>query len=149
MKKRVIKIIIVSSVILLILFFLFFIYEGYIIQKDIKVNGKVSVGKYILHQKIKKGYNDYFSFNINGVRYKGIAGGIKKGANENIGKFYTIRYSNKFKGYLVVFYNKEVTDTSVILNAGFTKDDILGTSTIEAKEASFKEEVFAILGIKE
>ena len=149
MRKTVIKIIVITSVTLLILCFIFFIYEGYVIQNDIKLNGKVSVGKYTLHEKIKKGYNDYFSFNINGVRYESIAGGIKEGTNENIGKFYKIRYSDKFKGSLVVFYDKEIIDTTAILNAGFTKEDILGTSKIKTKEASFKQEVFAIFGIKE
>ncbi|WP_395048048.1 hypothetical protein, partial [Flavobacterium sp.] len=98
-------------------------------------------------ERFKKGYTNYFSFNINGIRYKGAGIDINEGSYENIGKFYRILYSKKFKGSLNAYYNQEVIDTTEILNAGFTIDDILGKDTIKLKEASFKQEIFTILGI--
>lgn len=147
--KKIIGIASAALLVSFLLFFLILLFEGYIIRKDIKSNGKFTVGKYILHQRFKKGYTNYFSFNINKIRYKGVGAGVKEGSYENIGKFYKIRYSKKFKGSLVAFFDQEVTDTTEILKAGFTMKDILSNEndTINVREASFKEEVFAILGL--
>ena len=127
------KIIGIVSAVLLVLFFLFvffLLFEGYIIRKDIESKGKISVGKYISHERFKKGYTNYFSFNINGLRYKGVAGGINEGSYENLGKFYKIRYSEKFKGSLIAYFDQEVKDTSEILKAGFTMKDITSNNSV-------------------
>jgi hypothetical protein len=148
---KIIGIISAISIILFFLFFLFLIFEGYLIRKEIKLNGKISVGKCISHRRYKKGQVNYLSFNIGGVRYKGEAGGPPIASSKNIGKFYKIRYSEKFKGSIEAFFNEEVTDTAQILKAGFTKKDmyVLGNDSIYAREASFKDEIFAILDIKQ
>jgi hypothetical protein len=153
MKKIGIKIIGLISVISIILFFLFFLFllfEGSLITKDIKLNGKVTVGKYISHREYKRAHIDYLIYNIDGIRYKG-EGGSSIGSSENIGKFYKIRYSEKFKGSLEAFFDQEVTDTTQILKAGFTKRDIgtSGSDSIFAREASLKQEIYAILNIRE
>ena len=153
MKKIGIKIIGLISVISIISFFLFFLFllfEGSLIKKDIKLNGKVTVGKCISHRQYKRTKIDYLIYNVDGIRYKG-EGGSSIGSSENIGKFYKIRYSEKFKGSLEAFFDQEVTDTAQILKAGFTKRDIgtLGSDSIFAHEASLKQEIYAILNIKE
>jgi hypothetical protein len=152
--KIFIKVIQRIFAIFLILFFLFFITSaivGYIVSTDVESNGRISVGKYISHRHWAKGQTNYLSFNINGIRYKGIASGKEpsQGFSENIGKFYKIRYSEKFKGSLEAFFDEEVTDTIEILRAGFTVKDISSSEndTINVRESSFKEEVFAILGV--
>jgi hypothetical protein len=145
------KIVGIISAIILLSFFLFFIFlivEGQIINKDIRLNGKSSIGRFISHEKIKNGYNNYFIYDINGVKFKGIAGwNGSEDLDSNIGKFYRIRYSKKFKGSFNADFNQEVTDTTDIMNAGFTLNQILGNDTIKPKERSFKEEVFIIIGI--
>ncbi|QSB27664.1 hypothetical protein [Flavobacterium sp. CLA17] len=153
MKKIGIKIIGVISIISIISFFLFFLFllfEGSLIRKDIKLNGKVTVGKCISHSQYKRAKFDYLIYNIDGIRYKG-EGGSSVGSSENVGKFYKIRYSEKFKGSLEAFFDREVTDTAQILKAGFTKRDIgtSGNDSIFACEASLKQEIYAILNIKE
>lgn len=136
-----------------LLFFIYLFLFGNLFRKDIDVNGKFSVGKYTLHKKIKKGYDDYFIFYINGVKYQNLPAGIKDedGSYEKVGRFYKIRYSKKFKGHSIVFLDQEVTDTTEILKAGFTINDILSNENdrININESSLKQEVFAILGIKE
>ncbi|MHC0445852.1 hypothetical protein ACWA1F_10595 [Flavobacterium sp. 3-218] len=153
MKKIGIKITGVISVISIISFFLFFLFllfEGALIRKDIKFNGKISVGKCILHRKYNRAQIDYLIYNIDGIRYQG-EGGASVGSSENVGRFYKIRYSEKFKGSLEVYFDQEVTDTLEILEAGFKKSEIntLGGNSIIAREASLKQEIFAILNIRE
>jgi hypothetical protein len=145
MKKNFYK----SIIFVFLIGFVFLILEGYIVNYEIEVNGKISIGKYVSKDSWGKGETNDFSFNINGLRYKGNGGRAPREFYKNIGKFYKIRYSEKFKGSLDAYFDEEVTDTTIILDAGFTKEDILGTSIIETKEASFKQEVFAIFGIEE
>ena len=141
----------IISVLLLIfslLFIIILLINGRIIKKDIELNGGLTVGKYIAHERFKKGYTNYFSFYINGVKYKGIGLGIKNGSYEKIGKFYKIRYSKKYKGSLEAFFDQEVIDTSEILNSGFTIKDFTENDTTYAREASFKEEISIMIGLK-
>lgn len=147
---KIIGIISAISLISIFLFFLFLLFEGFLIRKDIKLNGKVSVGKCISYSKYKRSQIDYLIYNIDGIRYKG-EGGSSIGSSENIGRFYKIRYSEKFKGSLNAFFDEEVTDTIEILKAGFTKKDICvtGNDFLYTREASLKDEIFAILNIKQ
>ncbi|TRX30908.1 hypothetical protein FNW52_19540 [Flavobacterium sp. ZT3R18] len=152
--KVFIKIIQRIFAILLLSFFLYFITSvivGHIVRDDIEFNGRISVGKYILHRHWAKGQTNYLSFNINNVRYKGINSGKEppQRFSKNIGKFYKIRYSEKFKGSMEAFFDEQVTDSTEILKAGFTMKDILSNEndTINIREGSFKEEVLTILGI--
>lgn len=153
MKAIGLKIIgIISAVVIILgfLFFLFLLFEGYLIRKDIKLNGKVTVGKCISHRKYKGAKIDYLIYNIEGIRYKG-EGGSSIGSSESVGRFYKIRYSEKFKGSIEADFDQEVTDTTEILKAGFTKSDMyaFGNDSIAAREASLKQEILAILNIKE
>jgi hypothetical protein len=140
----------VISITFLLLFFTFFIFSivsGHMIRKDIELNGINSIGKYSSHRSWGKGENNYFSFIVEGVRYKGIVEEAPEDSIKNIGKFYRIRYSKRFKGNLNAFFDQEVKDTIEIVNAGFTDFDILSQDTIEGKERSLKKEFFIILGI--
>lgn len=153
MKEIGLKIIGKISVVFLILGFLFFLvllFEGYLIRKDIKLNGKVTVGKCISHRKYKGAKIDYLIYNVDGIRYKG-EGGSSIGSSESVGRFYKIRYSKKYKGSIEANFYQEVTDTIEILKAGFAKRDMdaFSNDSITAREASLKQEVYAILNIKE
>ncbi|OYQ33902.1 hypothetical protein CHU92_12500 [Flavobacterium cyanobacteriorum] len=94
------------------------------IKEDIEKTGKITVGKYIYQDKWAKGEANYFTFYIDGKKFKGNGGRSPKGFSKNIGKFYKIRYSEKYKGRLTAFFNEEVTDTINILKSGFTKEDL-------------------------
>lgn len=148
---KIFGVISIVSIILFFLFFLFLLFEGHVIRKDIELNGKITIGKYISHRRFKKGQVNYLSFNIGGVRYKGEGGHPPVAFSKNIGKFYKIRYSEKFKGSIKAFFDEEVTDTTEIMKAGFTKKEIyvLGNDSLYAREASFKEEVLAIFDSKQ
>lgn len=99
------------------------IVNGYIKKNDVENNGKISVGKYVLHDSWGKGECNYFLFYINGKEYKENGGRAPVGFSENIGKFYKIKYSGKYKGSIQALFYQEVTDTTEILQAGFTKEE--------------------------
>lgn len=154
MKKIILKIfgvISVISIISFILFFMFLLFEGSLVRKDIKLNGKVTIGKCISHRQYKRAKIDYLIYYIDGVKYKGEGGASKASSSESVGRFYKIRYSEKFKGSLEAYFDQEVTDTVQILKAGFSKKDFhdLGSDSIVAREASLKQEIYAILGIRQ
>lgn len=98
--------------------------NGYTKKYDVENNGKSSIGKYILHDSWGKGECNYFIFYINGKKYKGNGGRAPQGFNENIGKFYKIIYSEKYRGTVQAFFNEEVTDKTAIIKAGFVKADL-------------------------
>jgi hypothetical protein len=96
------------------------------IQKDIDKNGKISVGKYV-KQTISGKQNtedNYFRFYIDGIEFNESSGEAPKDFMKNMGKFYKIKYSIKYKGSYKVFYNNQVTDTLEILNAAFPEFDL-------------------------
>jgi hypothetical protein len=100
------------------------IINGYMKKSNIEMFGKESIGKYISHDSWGKGETNYFIFYIDGNKYEGNGGRVPNGFQENIGKFYRIRYSEKYKGSIHANFDEQVTDTTEILNAGFSKDDI-------------------------
>jgi hypothetical protein len=100
------------------------IVNGYMKKGDIENLGKESIGKYISHDGWGKGETNYFIFYIDGNKYEGNGGRAHKGFKENIGKFYRIRYSEKYKGSIHANFDEQVTDTTEILNAGFKKEEL-------------------------
>ena len=115
------------SKVLVIAFFLAaiaLIIDSYFIKYDVENKGKISIGKYVLYDSWGKGELNYFTFYIDGKKYKENGGRAPVGFSKNIGKFYKIRYSEKYKGAIQALFNEEVTDTVAILQAGFTKEDI-------------------------
>jgi hypothetical protein len=97
--------------------------KGHIERNDLEKNGKITVGSYISHRGYPKTESNYFAFYVNGKRCERDAGRVPNGFKYNRGKFYLIHYSEKYSAFEVLF-DKEVTDTLKILEAGFTKEDI-------------------------
>lgn len=95
------------------------IINGYEIKNDIENNGKTSVGKYIKQDKWAKGSLNIIRYYDNGKEYESNGGRAPQGFEKNIGRFYRISYSEKYKGSLHADFTQEVTDTAEILNAGF------------------------------
>ena len=111
-------------VIVFILGVISLIVTSYFVKYDVKNKGKVSIGKYVSRDNWAKGELNYFIFYIDGKRYKEDGGRAPAGFSKNIGKFYKIKCSEKYKGAIQALFNQEVTDTTEILKAGFSKEDI-------------------------
>lgn len=116
----------VSKIILvvLVLVVISFIINGYFRKYDIEKKGEITIGKYVSQRNYPKTQTNFFIYYVNGVKYKHNGGRTPRGFSENIGKFYKIKYSTKYKGAIEPLLDQEVTDTVAILQAGFTKEDI-------------------------
>lgn len=100
------------------------IVDSYFVKYDVEDKGKISIGKYVSRDNWAKGELNYFIFYIDGKRYREDGGRAPLGFSENLGKFYRIKYSEKYKGAIKALFNQEVTDTTEILKAGFTKEEL-------------------------
>lgn len=100
------------------------IVASYFVKNDVDNNGKISIGKYVSRDNWAKGELNYFVFYIDGKKYKEDGGRGPAGFSENIGKFYRIKYSEKYKGSIQALFDQEVTDAVAILKAGFTKEEL-------------------------
>ncbi|AWK02840.1 hypothetical protein HYN56_00875 [Flavobacterium crocinum] len=94
------------------------------IKYDIENKGKKSIGKFVLQDNYGKGQLNYFIFYIDGKKYKANGGRSPEGFSKNTGKFYKIIYSEKYKGHIKALFNEPITDTVIILKAGFSKEEI-------------------------
>jgi hypothetical protein len=124
MQEKISKYILILSFVFFLLFCFFEKRKEKNIEIDINIKGKISVSKYV-KQSIGKAKNEdiesnFFVFFIDKIEYKNNAGELPEGFVKNIGKFYRIKYSEKYKGEFKVFINEQVTDTTEILNAGFS-----------------------------
>lgn len=98
--------------------------HSYFLKYDVENKGKISIGKYVLQDSWGKGETNYFIYYINGKRYKNNGGRAPLGFSKNIGKFYKIKYSEKYEGSIQALFDQEVTDTIAILKAGFSREEL-------------------------
>jgi hypothetical protein len=120
MKKIILRLVLL----VILITFIYYLFESYIIKYNTENKGKISVGKYVSQDKWAKGELNYFVYYINGVKHKENGGRAPKGFSENTGKFYKIIYSEEYENSIKAFYEEEITDTTLILNAGFSKTEI-------------------------
>ena len=107
-------------------FLISMIIKSYTIKCEIDDFGKTIIGKYVSHKSYPKTQNNYFIYYINGQIFKNFSSeNISSEFRKNIGKFYKIKYLDKYPEAIHPLYEQEVTDTAEILNAGFSMDDIL------------------------
>ena len=118
-RKREI-IIIGITILLLILFFQFYKFN---FEKNILVNGNESVAKVVElnGQSRRKAYN--FVFYSKGKLIKN-TGSRENFPNVKIGKFYKVFYLKNNPENCFIDLEKQVTDTTLILKAGFSIEDI-------------------------
>lgn len=118
--KRLINRVCAIAVIAVATIVIYNVVEGYRIKYDVENHGKFTVGKYVSQDNWGKGELNYFIYYVNGKKCKGNGGRTPVGFYENIGKFYKIQYSAKYENHLRAFYDKEITNETEILKAGFS-----------------------------
>jgi hypothetical protein len=121
MKNKIYAVVVISFFIGLIIMVVNFYNRKYSIEKD----GKIIIGKYVYRDKWGKVRSDYFIYNVDDKKYRASSGDSPAGFRENIGKFYKIKYLDKYPDVIYPLYDQEVTDTSEILKAGFSIDEVL------------------------
>ncbi|MEO8515882.1 MAG: hypothetical protein ABI426_04015 [Flavobacterium sp.] len=113
------------------IFFLFFIIwigiNSNNEEEDFKNNGKITIGKYVLHKTDDEDGTDlyYFVYYINEKRHREIERGGSNGFSKKINKFYKIKYLEQYEEHILAQFDQQVTDTTQILEAGFSRDEML------------------------
>ncbi len=99
----------------------------YIVAKikfsEIEKNGKIGVGKfveYVRYPKSRKYYFEYFKYK---KKYKVFITNTPEKFSTQIGNFYKIKYLDKYDD-IIVNFDKKITDTLAILEAGFSREDL-------------------------
>lgn len=94
----------------------------------IEENGKLGVGKFVEYERKPKTRNYYFEYHKNGIKVRDLVVNLPLGFQNKLGSFFEIKYTEKFDD-IIVNYDKEITDTIAILEAGFSIEDLKGIST--------------------
>lgn len=105
------------------------------IKNEIEKNGKEIVVKFTSKVKLPKTTNFYFTYFINGKKINSANSGItydvsdskeetKNINNLKINTFYLAKSIAKYPDVIIVNSLKPVTDTTLILKAGFSREDI-------------------------
>ena len=90
---------------------------------EINKNSKIGIGKFVEYKRYPKTRDYYFDYYNNGKRTRDLIKNPPDGFHKKIGKFFEIKYSEKFND-IIVNYEKQVIDTVAILKAGFSMEDI-------------------------
>ena len=100
------------------------IFFGNIRGYEVEKNGKIIIAKYVSQRNYPKSQTNFFVYYIDGKKHKDNGGRAPIGFSKNIGKFYKIKYSEKYTHTIYPLFNQEVTDTDSIIQAGFTKEEL-------------------------
>lgn len=108
---------------ILIVIFLPIYIKARIKHSQIEENGNIGVGKfveYVRHPKSRKYYFEYYKFN---EKHKVFITNTPERFSKQTGNFYEIKYLDNYDD-IIVNFDKEITDTVAILEAGFSREDI-------------------------
>lgn len=107
------------------MFIIISIIYSYMGKYEIDSKGEIIIGKFVSYESYPKSSNSFFIFYTNGVKRRESSGTAPFGFRYNIGKFYKIKYLDKYPNAIHPLYDQEVTDTIELLKAGFSMDEIL------------------------
>jgi|LakMenE01Jun11ns_1017448.scaffolds.fasta_scaffold9749763_1 hypothetical protein len=108
---------------------LIFIIRDLYIKNKTKNEGIEVIAKYDSVQRLPKRSYYYFSYYLKGKKISTCNSGLKKLFEPNRitvipNKFYWAKFNPKHPEVIIVNQDKEVTDTTLILQAGFSQKDI-------------------------
>lgn len=120
MKRGISKLIVIITI--LGIFFLFL--KGYLYEKEIEDNKEQTVCKYVFCKSFPKTTESFFKYNIKNKWFRNSYGECPDSSNIRINKFFVLYYSSRDPDKIEVDFSKEITDTTAILKAGFSREDI-------------------------
>ena len=113
-------------------FFIFVLYgqiRSYKYENELKEKGVVTISRIDSIEELPKWSYLHVSYYIGDKRYTSYENGLHTGiSNKDIGKFYEVRYLPESPEIVRGNYSKEITDTIAILNAGFSREDIMNSN---------------------
>jgi hypothetical protein len=121
MKTKIIyKLLLVVIVFGLVFLFL----KGYLYKKEIGNFKEQTICKFVYCKEFPKTSESFFEYYVNGVSYRNSFGKCPEKSDLKLNSFFTLNYSSKDPNKIEVNFSEQVTDTTLILNAGFSKTDI-------------------------
>lgn len=113
-----------SILILIVLGVISIFIKGYLYKQEIKNNNVQTVCKFVLCKTFPKTTKSIFTYNINNKWYTNSYGKCPDNYDKKINKFFRIYYSSKDFNKIIVDFSKEIKDTTEILKAGFSKEEL-------------------------
>ncbi|RXM43292.1 hypothetical protein [Flavobacterium sp. YO64] len=120
MKDKISKLVLFAIVFGLIFLFI----KGHLRSKEIQENKKQTVCKFVFCKTFPKTTVSFFKYNVNNKWYRNSCDRCPENYSEKINKFFIIDYSSKDPDNIRVDFSNQITDTTAILKAGFTREDI-------------------------
>jgi hypothetical protein len=109
-------------IVIFVLWLIYNFYHGYNYNKELKESGIVTVGKITEFKGAAKGLYLNFKFFIDGN--SNFSDSPRDNNGEKIGEFFKVVYSSKNPEVSRIYLDEKITDTTLILKAGFSKEDI-------------------------
>lgn len=121
--------------VIVITILLIFIARDFYIKSEVKKSTKTTVVKFTLKDKLPKTTSFYFTYFINNQKNVTSNSGIKYSIFNSdaetkiinslkLNCFYLAKYDPKHSDVIIVDATKQITDTTAILKAGFSREDI-------------------------
>lgn len=110
-----------------IIFFYFLIYsinKGCNYTKEINENKAQTICKYIECQRRGRVTKSLMEYYVKDSLYTTKYDRCPENYEDKINKFFIVDYSSKDPSKIIVDFSNEVTDTSAILKAGFSNEDL-------------------------
>ncbi|WP_438966310.1 hypothetical protein [Flavobacterium sp.] len=117
-------------IVFVILMFLFILtLNDFRVKKQTKQKGIIIITKFDSIQKLPKRSYFYFSYYLNGIKISTCNSGLKKLFEPykiivKPNNFYYAKYNTNDPEVIIVEQNLRIIDTTLILNAGFSREDI-------------------------
>lgn len=119
----------IIPLLVLIAFFVFVLYgqlQSYQYENKLKLDGQVTIGRIDSIVRVPKSYTVFISYIILNKNYNSFENALgKKISSKDVGKFYEFRYLLDSPEIVRGDYFKQITDTTAILKAGFSKEEIM------------------------
>ncbi len=91
--------------------------------KEIEESGENHLAKFVNIKKFVKSRDYNFLFYDSSVKKTVSVSRVPADFYHNVGKFYYIKYLDKYPELIIVMFDQQVTDTTEILKAGFSIED--------------------------
>jgi hypothetical protein len=118
------KIIYSVPVIIFLYCLIYAVNKGCNYTKEINENKAQTICKYIECEHRLKVNGSFFEYYVKDSLYRTEYGRCPENYEDKINKFFVIDYSSKDPNKIRVDFSNEVTDTTTILKAGFSKEDL-------------------------
>lgn len=91
---------------------------------EIEKNGRVGIAKFVEYKRYPKTRKYYFEYFNGKKKIKTFKVNAPDGFSKKVGLFFEIKYLEKYEDLIIVNFEKEITDVSLITYEGFSLEDI-------------------------